>query len=386
MATVVYVDASLLTGSNNGSSWANAYKGCEGLTTAFAAVVDGSDTIIYVRGYFDFHAWGQHSGDQYYNVNKAGSAANNTWLRIIGCGSNGLPFASWEDYVRFDSNGDSLGAFFEINTPAGANIHFYGIRLGVSITDGRGFFITTTYSNICIESCYLDGLYDAVSDVSNYGGNKFTFLNCRMSGGGNIIRQDGGISCKMTVLNCYLEPTSGKANEAILVDNEIENNAIFVADSIFVGGIRGIAVSNSNALITLVNNVFYEQTGSAVYLNGEATASLINNIFYSTQTGFVPINLEGGVVLLEDYNATNKASGLIGAHSLHNIPDPFVDKTNHDFRLKPGTSLLNKGLPAISGQFTINKLGCSTIGAWQQKQFFISKSRIANPGRFSIFR
>jgi hypothetical protein len=347
--------------------------------------VAGADTIIYVRGYFDFHAWGQQSGDQYYNVQNAGSAANKTWLRIIGCGSNGLPVAPWGEYVWFDSNGDSIADLFEINTPSGANIHFYGIRVGVSMTNGCGFFITAWNSNILIESCYLDGLYDAVNDDGG-GGNKLSFLNCYMADGGNLVKTNDSTDSKHIIINCFLEPMETKADEAIRVDAEADA-AIFIAGCVFVGGARGIIIESSNAFVMAMNNVFYEQTSSGLYLTDGAKGNLVNNIFYSTQTGFVIIDSTGlGVVLLEDYNATNKASGLIGAHSLHNIPDPFVDKTNHDFRLKPGTSLLNKGLPAISGQFTINKLGCSTIGAWQQKQFFISKSRIANPGRFSIFR
>ncbi|MFM9170986.1 MAG: hypothetical protein ACKOTD_12990, partial [Phycisphaerales bacterium] len=46
-AAIRYVDASLTSGANNGTSWADAYQGVGGVAAALAASVSGDE--IWVR-------------------------------------------------------------------------------------------------------------------------------------------------------------------------------------------------------------------------------------------------------------------------------------------------------------------------------------------------
>jgi hypothetical protein len=90
MVTIIYADGTLATGNNNGTSWANAYRGCSGLQAALDSVVNGSNTIIYIRNTFSVGTYGSTI-----DIDTAGGDyMNNSWLKIIGCDSitgNPLP-------------------------------------------------------------------------------------------------------------------------------------------------------------------------------------------------------------------------------------------------------------------------------------------------------
>ncbi|MGB8226609.1 MAG: hypothetical protein WCE45_07090, partial [Sedimentisphaerales bacterium] len=119
MATIVYVDGTLQTGNNNGTSWENAYRGCAGLQIALDNVVNGSDTIIYIRNTFSIGTYGNTI-----DIDTAGGDyTNNKWLKIIGCDSTaGNPLPQGQ-YVMLD--GENLLAGHIINI---SNIHMVHIE------------------------------------------------------------------------------------------------------------------------------------------------------------------------------------------------------------------------------------------------------------------
>ncbi|MEY2713671.1 MAG: hypothetical protein RIT24_14, partial [Planctomycetota bacterium] len=50
-AAVRYVNVGLTTGSNDGSSWANAYRGVDGIATAVTASVSGDEVWVAAGTY-----------------------------------------------------------------------------------------------------------------------------------------------------------------------------------------------------------------------------------------------------------------------------------------------------------------------------------------------
>ncbi len=378
MATIVYVDGTLQTGNNDGTSWPNAYRGCAGLQTAFNNVVDGADTIIYARHTFDVNAYGLP-----FNITKAGSLTNNTWLQIIGCDDSGVPYQRWTDYVHLLATNLEY-YIFQIYDPSVRNViiknfRFHSLQGCISMT--------SNLSNIICDNCILDvvGVTEETFAVllgsACYG---IRIICCSGTGHGGLILLDS--SGEFSVIDSYFRSTYSGGGYVVL-GVEVDINLI---NSILVSDYGGIKIDGT-ARTLILNNLFYGQNNNGTCLSSsDAQVVVLNNMFYSVASGYVPISRLGGS-FYEDFNFTNKASGLSGPNSKHNINPLFVDAGNYDFRLQPASPLLNCGLRTPFGDpgsppFDLKKFGYSSIAAWQQKQGFISKARIANLGRLSIFR
>ncbi len=372
MATIVYVDAALQTGLNNGTSWENAYRGCAGLQTALDNVVSGSDTIIYIRNTFSVGAYGSTIDIDV----SGGDYANNHWLKLIGCDSvTGAPLPKGQ-YVTLDGENSLAGHIvkvFNVHMVHIENVHF--TRASVSGKAG----------------CYLS------ATGIRYG---FNFINCKFSSCDYGLFPSSGNNRNLLINRCmFLSNTTydlfSLASSSIIIGSHFRSacQAVFVVSGGIVQGCIFESLRNSGIVIsvnghglfrgeTIVTNCTFYCTGTggitAINCNSLVGPVITNNIIYLAQPASdIPVSVPR--ISHEDYNCTNATVNLLtGSHSLNAVNPQFVDATGGDFRPK-NPVVLRGGVPDIAGNPT-------QVGAVQGKFQFISKAKITNLGRLSIFR
>jgi hypothetical protein len=332
MATIVYVDGTLTTGSNNGTSWENAYRGCAGLQAALDNVVNGSDTIIYIRNTFSVGTYGSTIDID----TSGGDYTNNHWLKIIGCNSTtGNPLPQGQ-YVTLD--GENLLAGHIVNI---SNIHMVHIE--------NIHFTKASASSKA--GCYLSAA------GTRYG---FNFINCKFSSCDYGLFPSSGNNRNLLITKCaFLSNASydlySLASLSIIIGSHFKSacQAVFVVsggivqDCIFecsqhsgiVIAVNGHVSLRGEAIIT--NCTFYcTGTGgvTAINCNNLVGPVIINNIIYLAQPASdVPVSAPR--VSYEDYNCTNATVNLLtGIHSLNATDPQFADAANGNFRPQIGVS------------------------------------------------
>lgn len=372
MATIIYADGTLQTGNNNGTNWANAYRGCSGLQTALDNVVNGSDTIIYIRNTFSIGTY----GNTIYIDTAGGDYTGNKWLKIIGCDSiTGNPLPQGQ-YVTLDGENilaSHIVSINNVNMVHMENIHF----TRVSAVGKAGYYLTAS--------------------GGKYG---FNFINCKFS------QCNYGLYCgTVNIRNLFID-------KCVFISNAAYDLYSYATASIIVGS---RFKSSCPAIIAACGGIiqgcifeYIQSSGTAITVNGNATqrgeAVITNCTFYCTGTGGITAincnNLVGPVISnniiylaqpasdipvsaarinYEDYNCTNATvHTLTGPHSLNGTDPQFADAANGNFRPR-NPLVLRGGMPDTTGNPT-------QIGAIQSKYRFVSKARAVNLGRGSIFK
>lgn len=372
MATIVYVDGTLTTGGNNGTSWADAYRECGGLQTALDNVVNGSDTIIYIRNTFSVGTYGSTI-----DIDTAGGDyTNNNWLKIIGCDSiTGNPLPQGQ-YATLD--GENLLANHIVNISGVNMVHIENVHFTRVSTSGKA-------------GCYM------TSSSSKWG---FNFINCEFSSCNYGLYSGSGNNRNLFIKKCvFLSNTaydlSSMASASIVIGSRFKSAcpALFITYGGIIQGcifeytqnggtavtVNGHAIGRGEAVIT--NCTFYcTGTGgvTAISCNNLAGPVIINNIIYFAQPAS-DIPVSAARISHEDYNCTNATVNLLtGGHSLNATDPQFVDAVNGNFRPR-NPLVLRGGMWDIAGNPT-------QIGTIQSKYQFISKAKTANLGRLAIIR
>jgi hypothetical protein len=368
MATIVYADGTLETGSNNGTSWANAYKGCAGLQTALDNVVNGSDTIVYIRNTFDVGAY-----NSTIDIDTAGGSFNaNNWLQIIGCDANGIPLPMGQ-YVIFDGGNFNKNIIKIAGTVGAVKLkNIYAYRAGS--TEALCFAHTSASYGFVVDNCKVEsaayglktGLNSKCLSVLNC-----LFVNC--TNRGIYVLNNVPLPYPPLIYNCIFAGPMPMGIWASYGGNFI--------NCIFRNIDTGIS-ANNNGTFVIFGNTYYNDSESCVAAVSISAGTIFayNNIFYLTDPAIgYPINRTGGSISFEDYNCTNAAVyTLTGVHSLNATDPQFVNAAGGDFRPR-NPAVLRGGQPDIAGNLT-------EIGAIQSQHQFVSKARMSNFGRGSIFK
>ena len=400
---LIFVDGTLATGSDNGTSWENAYQGAAGLQTAFDSVDNsaGTHNLILLRNKFtltsrvDFDVW---TGSQY----------SNCWARVIGCrnsdtGTNYTPLPVGQ-YVEIDAAGIS-GADALLFYTSGENICFENLWIhnisssGYAGIIGRGIANTSRYNyvfrNIRITDCFYafrwglsstsERMYRFLFDSCVFSNITSHIINSNCSAAGGVIR------------NSYVEiPASCHFWNPATNPNAYYDSLYVIENNIFVGGswvFYNCRNGNTSTPTYIVNNSFYNQTNGifqGYYIaGGSCLLNFYNNIVWLADSSKPILKTassdNGGSVHYCGYNATNSTHAdkwgvntWAGDSNIQLSSCPFADPANGNFTVN-SPALLGGGMPDYAGN-------AGQMGAIGRKYQFPVSARTANLGRLSIFR
>lgn len=258
---------------------------------------------------------------------------------------------------------------------------------------GIGIYLESGASSKIIHN----SIYQSARGIQSAGDNNVEIVansisRCRGSYGGGIVLYDTqGLIKDNSISNCWdgaIELYSG-CNVQIL-NNKMSTNtswdmpagvninsstAVFSNNVIYYGHVyhyaptAGLYAASSN--VSMINNVFYANSGQSTSSNGVA-ANIINsnivaknNIFYANTNGMETIYRDGTGTQDFSYNdlydtTTRETTGVTLGQGALNVDPLFVDAV--DFRLKPASPCINAGDP--SSQFNDSDGTRNDMGIW----------------------
>jgi len=376
LAGTLYVDANLVTGLGDGSSWANAFQGQDGLRAALTAAVAG-DKVFVADGRYRPSATGVRTesfslmnGVEIYG-GFLGGEANEFERPPIGAAPSVLDgdLAGNDGSNVFTDN--SFHLIRTTGTNATAVIDGFVVRAGNangggSNNDRGGGILLVSGVSPTIRNCEFIANRCTFGGGAGYiNGSTPRFIGCRFID--NIGGSFGGAfdmnNAAARFDRCYFEGNSAAragALEIFATSGAIVTNCVFYGNTatgsssgggIWVGSGTSAQIRNC---VLVANRSTAAATGSGL-ANSGATASIANCIFWDNSgTG----GAQSAATQISPGTAATYSIvefGLVGAGNLSLDPQ-FVDVATRNFALLPSSPAIdagnNAGVPAtIVGDF-----------------------------------
>ncbi|MEY3144315.1 MAG: hypothetical protein RLY21_2808 [Planctomycetota bacterium] len=363
-AAIRYVRADLTTGANNGTSWADAYRGVGGIASALSASVSGDQiwvaagtykpTTTLDRGaaltlksgvalYGGFNGTESKlaqrdfaanptivTGDLAGNDNGTANLTDNSYRIFVGSGVaatailDGFTIRSANANGSSASNWDRGGGIIILNSgnPTVRNCTFIANRCTFGGAAAYVFTASATFSDCRFEN-NVGGSFGGAFDMNNVIGNfeRCVFIGNSASRAG-ACESYGGSQTKYT--NCIFAGNTATGSGG--------------GGALWIGVSSAVTVRNS----TFVANTATSLAGCIINTGGSST---IGNSILWANTG--PGGTTVGNQLTNSGGSTNVTysivqGGFTGTGNL-NINPLFVDQTNRDFRLQAASPAIDSG-------------------------------------------
>lgn len=276
-ANTIYVNRSLSTGSDNGTSWANAYRGGtalqKALNTSSAAT---NDEIWVAAGTYVPSAY--PAGCTTCTIISNFSFSLKNGVKLYG-GVVGTETTLSQR--NFRTNETVLSGFnnpvYSYHVVLAVNVNSSAVLDGFTIRDGRA----NTASTISVDGISVDNSYG--SGMANYASDP-TVSNCIIisnqasSGGGGF----DNYNSSPTVSNCAFISNSGANGGGMNNYNSSPQirDCLFVSNSATNGG--GF-YNEQNSQPTIINTTVFGNTGGAMY-NSDSTPTITNSIIWGNSS------------------------------------------------------------------------------------------------------
>lgn len=296
--SIIYVDANLTTGANDGSSWANAIRLGREVQLAINAASNGDEIRI---------ASGSITDDSQITINKA--------VTITG----GYDPSSDTRTGITTLTGANTARRLVINGSLAIDLNYLVIANGGGGNAGAGALLqpnaTPTFNN--------------VQFINNTGSN------------GGAVSVSSGASPNFT--NVVFANNSATGNGAAVFVSGTNSEIISFTNVVFANNsaLRGGGIDNlSSATLNIKNGTFYGNTannGSSMFLGSSSAAILYNTVFYGNLAGGNPqafnaqnfTKIAGSSNIASDVQAGTSISGN-STNYIALTADPFTDSSDPD--------------------------------------------------------
>jgi len=350
-AQVLYVDSNLASGANDGSSWADAFQGTNGLKLALGAAVAGDE--IYV------------ADGLYLPTTGTGRAASFTLLNDVTIYGGFLggesspaerpPFGTAPSILSADLNGDDGSGMYGENVYhvlRGANTNSTAVIDGFTVVGGnsngtnnanRGGGILAITCDPVVRNChFIDNRSTFGGGAGYINGGSPTFIGCTFEA--NLGGSFGGAFDIATASNVIFDRCIFKDNSAVRAGalEVFASNGVRVTNSLFVGntstgggGGGGIWIgSGSNTVVdgcTIVENSSLSNVSGGIRVD-TANPTITNTILWDNEGPGGAQGPANQVTLSANVTYSTIEGGLAGVGNIDADPQ-FMDAAAGDYRL-----------------------------------------------------
>jgi hypothetical protein len=362
VASTRYVDAGLATGANDGTSWADAYRGVDALKVALTAAVAGDELWVRAGTYkptttatrtifFDLKTgvavYGGFAGGETLLAERD-HVANPTILSGDLAGNDGSGIFTDNSHHVVNGASASATAILDGFTLQGGNANGAGGNL-----DKGGGLLMMAASNATIRNCIVRNNRCTFGGGAGYvNSSSPVFEDCTFEN--NVGGSFGGAFDMATNVGAQFRRCIFRGNSAARAGGvEIFGassptlvNCLFTGNTATsTGGGGAILVLNSSnptiRLCTIVGNASPATTGAGILVSG-AAATVQNSIAFSNTGSGGSQSVANQISGATSVTYTCVQGGLAGTGNIATAPT-FVNAGGGDFRLAPGSAGIDAG-------------------------------------------